>query len=246
MPVLVAGYCLFCIDLMKGDDVQGTAGHHVGGGDRTVPMHVPYSPPRPKPRGLDWSALNAEPSPAQETTMPNTDLRECTNCGDEVAYLSSRLWCDSCESGADDIPAVVSAPVEMPDDGADELEHDVIAQAASTLVLPDYALQLAGLLADTEGHPDPLVRATRKIVTQAAVALLQAVKASHSSDPDAKTTAPVLRPGTQSSVAAPSGSEPTAAEYRSWALKNGHSVNTTGRVPGYIKDLYAAAHQDVV
>ena len=27
-----------------------------------------------------------------------SDVRECVNCGDDVRYLSSRDWCDSCEA----------------------------------------------------------------------------------------------------------------------------------------------------
>lgn len=46
------------------------------------------------------------------------------------------------------------------------------------ILLPDYIVELAELLTATEGHRDPLVRATRKIVIQAAIALDQAQAAS--------------------------------------------------------------------
>lgn len=36
--------------------------------------------------------------------MPDEDLRECGNCGEPVAFLSSRDWCDGCEEEADAAP----------------------------------------------------------------------------------------------------------------------------------------------
>jgi len=50
--------------------------------------------------------------------------------------------------------------------------------------LPKYAVDIAHLLADTEGSPDPLVRAVRKIVTQSAIALQQAHVAFQTSGSD--------------------------------------------------------------
>lgn len=52
------------------------------------------------------------------------------------------------------------------------------APEEAPVMLPDYIVELAELLAATENHKDPLVRATRKIVVQAAIALDQAQAAA--------------------------------------------------------------------
>lgn len=36
--------------------------------------------------------------------MTDDDYRECSNCGDDVRYLSTRDWCDGCEEEAANLP----------------------------------------------------------------------------------------------------------------------------------------------
>jgi WhiB family redox-sensing transcriptional regulator len=195
----------------------------------------------------------------KETTMPRPDLRECTKCGDDVEHLSKRLWCNACETGAEDVPAAAIAPapeptsVDTPDDDAERLEHDDAAEplpAPVARVLPDYALQLVSLLGETEGHADPLVRATRKIVTQAAVALDQALKASQSTTPvrpraaQPSGTRRSNGAGAQSAAARIRDLGTTPAAIRTWAAQNDVPCSPTGIVPARVVDAYAASLPD--
>lgn len=149
----------------------------------------------------------------------------CDRCGDVVPLLIAGLcrYCTTLPTPPQPKGPVMSSQPEP-----------VVGE---TVMLPEYAVEVAELLAATEGHPDATVRAVRKILTQSAVALRAMVQTS---DPAVRT-----EPAGASLAAAPSaGSEPTAAEYRRWAAANGHNVAPNGRVPAYIKELYANAHQD--
>jgi len=138
--------------------------HHVGGGDRTVPFHVPYSEPKPKPTGLDWGSMTPEPTTPAEVAVARP---RCNHCREHVDVVSVHTGlCPSCEVELDphNQEAPTAQEATMPEPTAPEI--------------PEYIRGLTDLLIATEGHRDPLVRATRKIVVQAALALDQAQAAS--------------------------------------------------------------------
>lgn len=148
----------------------------------------------------------------------------CTECEDDVHALSSRGWCDFCEAEAerDSTPVIVPEPVATLQPAVGE-----------TVMLPEYAVEIAELLAETEGSKDATVRAVRKMVVQGAVAL----RALTQSPADVAKTTPASAP-----PAVPSGSEPTAADYRRWATVNGIPCAANGRVPQSVKDAYNTQH----
>jgi hypothetical protein len=117
------------------------------------------------------------------------------------------------------------------------------------------------LLVATEAHPDPLVRATRKIVTQAAIALHQIHAASRTSGSDATASVPLPPTGSIS----PSEPEPApprharasspsvllmrergieASQVRSWCAQNGIDYPQRGSLSLELVQAYLnAPHQ---
>lgn len=129
-------------------------------------------------------------------------------------------------------------------------------QIGDTLLLPDYCVEVAELLAATENHTDPTVRAIRKIVTQAAVALKAAHQTSGSAAshrvlpaPVSTSTAepenrfePFTKPKRKSSAAvllmAEHGIE--ASDIRTWATATGIPVAGRGGLPLDLVQQYLA------
>lgn len=68
--------------------MRGQAMHAVGGSDRgPMPLVVPYSEPKPKPKGLDWAAISPN-TPETPEPIVSTHKRarrrgetHCTSCG---------------------------------------------------------------------------------------------------------------------------------------------------------------------
>lgn len=107
--------------------------------------------------------------------------------------------------------------------------------------LPDWALDVANLLADTEGHPDATVRSIRKIVTQAAVALRTAATAAAR-----PVDGVVPASGKTQQTLRLEALGVSAGQVRAWAIAHGHTVATAGRLRSDILDAYEAGHrQDV-
>lgn len=232
--------------------MRGQSLTYVAGGDRTVPFHVPYSEPKKRPTGLDWASLNPEPTTPAEVIEAKPTCNHCRRHVDVVSRFTG--MCPDCERELD--PHHQESPstpqeITMPTPDATSEPRE----------LPLYAVLIAELLDDTEGHPDPLVRAVRKIVTQSALALKQAHEAaSQTSGPDATATAHPIEKTTESTSS--SGSEGTTsktngsaiaaarirelgttpAEIRAWALTAGVPCTPKGTVPGAVVDAYTAAH----
>lgn len=230
--------------------MRGTSFTHVGGGDRTVPLHVPYSEPKAKPTGLDWSSLTPEATtPAEVAEAKPT----CNHCREHVDTVSVHTGlCPGCEHELD--PHHQSTPQESTMATTQSIE------IGGREVAP-YILQLVELLAATEGHPDPLVRATRKTVTQSAIALQQAAAAAPQTSGSA-ATATAHSPSLDAGSISPAGPEAprtngtgaknaaarivalgtTSADIRSWATQNGIACTPKGIIPSRVVDAYAAAH----
>ncbi len=113
---------------------------------------------------------------------------------------------------------------------------------------PSYADQIVAVMAATEGHAHPDVRAARKVVANALVALDKALRGAAGGA--ATAPLPSVRPTNQRSRGAgvvalrdriaALGVEPR--DIRVWARASGHDVPSAGPVPGWVVDLYVAAH----
>lgn len=96
--------------------------------------------------------------------------------------------------------------------------------------VPDYIAKVAVLLAETEGHGDPLVRAVRKIAVQALTALDQLAPVA------VAPSRPPLDPMPQHE-----GLEPKVV--REWAKRAGIAVAPRGRLKASVIDAYIDAHR---
>jgi DNA invertase Pin-like site-specific DNA recombinase len=110
-----------------------------------------------------WRIPTVDPGP------PPAAEHRCKACREYVHDVSDRGWCTWCEEQAALAIAPITtrpqeATVPQPADPDDE----------QPVELPDYILEFAILMRDTEAHDDPTVRAARKVVANAAVKLQQA------------------------------------------------------------------------
>lgn len=111
---------------------------------------------------------------------PPTAEHQCKACGEWVHKVSRRGWCDWCEqqaaaaiAPAEEIPDFIPADTG-PEPVADIPAKDVppnVSQDGGPVELPDYILDFAILMRDTEGHDDAQVRAARKATANAAMTL---------------------------------------------------------------------------
>lgn len=126
-----------------------------------------------------------------------------------------------------------------------KLEDHVIPQ-------PAYADQIVAVMAASEGHHDPAVRAARKVVANALVALNKALRGE---TPTPLTAVPALpRPSEKKTWARANNSGRiaervaalgvTSRDIRAWALAQRFSdVPTRGAIPERLVDAYEAAHK---
>ena len=104
--------------------------------------------------------VDPEPEPVAE--------HRCKACRTFVHDVSARGWCSWCEEQA----ALAIAPGDtrantiQPPVAQDDVDEQPVE-------LPDYVLEFAILMRDTEAHDDPAIRAARKVVANAAVKLQQ-------------------------------------------------------------------------
>lgn len=184
-------------------------------------------------------------TPPRSVRLDSRDY--CARCGDVVPLLVDGV-CPYCHNQEDPMTRV---------------EELTAAELEVTTILPDYAVDIAELLTETEGSNDATVRAVRKIVVQGAVALRALVTAAPQiSGPDTNSADQV--PTEPSSVPAPSGSEPTkpprsapeslrlmrengvtAAQVRLWARSVGRDVPNRGQLSVDLVHTYLTEHQDV-
>ena len=131
---------------------------------------------------------------------------------------------------------------------------------------PDYIRQMADVLATTEGHPDPAVKAARKHVANAFVTLNKTIQTLAEGQRNAAALDAELRT-VEKRGAKRGGARPrtetvklragdgvkrvasrlevlgvTAAQVRAWARENNIPVPTRGAVPGHIVDAYENTH----
>lgn len=129
---------------------------------------------------------------------------------------------------------------------------------------PDYIRQMADIMAITEGHPDPEVKAARKAVANAFVALNKKLQASPVTEGqrNAAVLEQELKAVEKRGRRAPATPRKpkvnnshrlaeritalgvTAAQLRSWATEQGLDVPSRGAVPGRIVDAYEQAHTE--
>lgn len=200
----------------------GDAMQHIGGGDRGPLPCVTYGDPgRRKQVSIDWTATRAHATPdVAPAAVPPT---ACPVCGTTEHVSTYTGLCDLCAAGAD--PHRTTTPlVAVPD-----LEEAPMPEPTPT---PAYSDQLAVLMAETEGHPDPIVRANRKIVAQAAVALRTALDLS-AINKAARASASKDRAATRTKAV------------RAWARENGIDCPARGRIPGTVMDAFLAADEVV-
>lgn len=114
---------------------------------------------------------------------------------------------------------------------------------------PSYVDQIIAVMAATEGHTHPDVRAARKTVANALVALNKTLRTI--GDDPTVTLAPTPKPaasGRSRGAGAQALKDRVAAlgvtprDVRTWAKANGHEVPMAGLVPGWAVDLYEQAH----
>lgn len=137
---------------------------------------------------------------------------------------------------------------------------------------PDYIRQMADIMATTENHPDPTVRAARKQVANAFVALDKTLRSTavveataHRETLDAELAKVEKRggkpgkrggarprtdkvrqhagDGVKKAAARLTDLGVTPAQVRTWAREHGHKVPSRGAVPGHIVDAFEHAHQ---
>lgn len=192
------------------------SGAHVAGGDRDVPLHVPWSDPKPKTVSITWPDLTPAAPPATDTkptkkdkTMAEDIHGECI--GDERVTYSR--------------PPVLNPKTPQLDAGIKPL--------------PAFAIEAARLLADTEGHPDATVRSARKIAAQALEHLHVLVRAA--ADRGALPETKPAKKATRKKVATPSDDGPVAKTVRAWAAENGVECPSVGRVPRAVVEQYMQA-----
>lgn len=223
--------------------------HHVGGGDRLPPFHVPYSEPTRRPTGLDWDAMRPDTTTPAEVEAAKQICPNCTRHVDSISRYTG--LCPACELERD--PHNQEAPPTQESTMTTPTTVDV----APIDETPDYIREFTDLLIVTEGHADPLVRSIRKIVTQGALALRSAHDASHhTSGSDAIATA-----HTPSATGSTSPSEPeapitqqptqgerlkalgvTSQQVRQWALENHVRCSPRGRFSNHVLTAYEDAH----
>jgi WhiB family redox-sensing transcriptional regulator len=118
---------------------------------------------------------------------------------------------------------------------------------------PSYVDQIIAVMAATEGHAHPDVRAARKVVANALVSLNKTLRTVDGVTPVPLRQAPpagfVVAPGPRTRGAGAKALRDrivamgvTARDIRAWAKTHGHDVPTAGMVPGWAVDLYAEAN----
>lgn len=208
--------------------MRGHSLAHVAGDDRPAPAHVPYSEPKPKQRGLDWSTMR----PRFEGDAEH-GARVCWICGAPA---------DSPDSGqcqrhynaaraADPHRQTPTSTTEVP-------MPTITAPERDALEVTTYVADMASVLSRTEGHPDQLVRDLRKLAVQAIKALSTATTPTNVSALTSRAAS--TPPGGASSPKA--GADTPAAEVRAWARETGLDCPKFGRVPDSIREAFAAAH----
>lgn len=199
----------------------GTVGHYVAGSDRPISTSPVIYAPRPeRPTGLDWDAIRS--------------TRDCAMCQTPtpIDTLNDDGWCPLC----------VRAALNLASNQENPMPEPVVEETDEPVQLPVYILDAAILLRDTEGHPAPQVRAIRKIVTQALVAL----SASLPDPTPVELVAPAVN-GKRLSVAKQSqlllrDLGVTAAQVRAWARESGVPCRSTGFVQLATVQAYASTH----
>ena len=144
-------------------------------GERGIPL--PTAPPlRPSVDLVDRLAAKkardaARGIPIVEQPAQRLPEHKCKACSQHVHEVSRRGWCDWCEQQA--AAAIAPEPAEnipafIPADPDAEEQAD---EPSEPVELPDYILDFAILMRDTEGHDDPQIRAARKATANAAMQL---------------------------------------------------------------------------
>lgn len=151
-----------------------------------VGIRPAHKPRPPKPTGLDWSKVG---NGGQDTTVTPPPSRVCRECHlDTVGELQSGLCavCADIATARFDTPTATydGGPVDVVYDPQPEPNHQEVATVA-TPDFPQYIVDVAVVMRDTEGHPDPQVRAARKAVANAMVGLNKALTAVDPSSPAA-------------------------------------------------------------
>lgn len=165
--------------------VQGTNPTYVSGSThRPIPMATdvavrPTHRPRPpKPTGLDWSKVGNGGHGATVTPLPVT--RVCKECGlDTDGGLQSGLCAVCVDIATERFAPTGTAPHDRPTPAPARTTTEP-TQEVATVATPDfppYIVDLAVVMRDTEGHPDPTVRVARKAVANAMVGLNKALRA---------------------------------------------------------------------
>lgn len=123
-------------------------------------------------------------------------------------------------AGSEGHPKAASSPAGGP------AEH--VAQRASCApdTLPSYALKIAAVMANSEGHPEPAVRVARKEVVAALQRLHKALHPQPAAPPPAKSVGRVV----------------PSRQIRAWARAAGYDCPARGRIPERVLRAYAAAH----
>lgn len=194
---------------------EGAGGNHVAGGDRQLPLHVPWSDPKPKTVSISWPDLAPLPTP---TTRPKKEAPAMAEdihgepIGDErITYAQ---------------PPVLTARTQP-------------QQFVGINPLPAWAIAAARLMADTESHTDPTVRSARKIAAQALEHLQVLVRAASDRGAPAETKAD--KKTTRKSAPRPESVGPDPKAVRAWAAENGIECGAVGRVPRAVVDAYLQA-----
>jgi hypothetical protein len=137
---------------------------------------------------------------------------------------------------------------------ADELP--AIVNGETYIPVPAYVAEMAGALAATEDHPDPLVRSIRKMAVQSILVLHQLSwgqeeEAEPEPDPDAAGWSFADEPPaeekpkrkTSATVELMAQHGITAAEVREWAAEHGASVSGRGALAIDLVQAYLAAKE---
>lgn len=165
--------------------VTGTNPTYIGGtGHRPLPMatdvgvRAPHKPGTPKRTGLDWSKVGNGSQGATVTPLPVN--RVCKECRlDTDGELRDGMCAVCCDIATERFAPTGTAPHErpMPAPARTTTEPTQEVVTVATPDFPQYIVDVAVVMRDSEGHPDPAVRAARKAVANAMVGLDKALRA---------------------------------------------------------------------
>lgn len=209
---------------------------YVGGANGGTHYPLPTAPQHIEGRGnakpsIDWG------TPADPKATTALRCRWCRKPADDLVD-------DLCTACHIDAELKFTGPVAVPDLDHDDApspdtqpeheheEHDPMSD------YPDYVRQMADVMARSEGHPDPGVKAARKVVANAFVKLNKTLDAAEA--PKAKPTRKNNALGLTTRLAALGVA---AKDVRAWAVDAGLDVPSRGILPARIVDAWENAHR---